>query len=329
MKYDTVRWGIIGPGAIARKFAEGLRVIPDAKLTACASREKERAEAFGKEFGAARRYGSYAEMVRDDEVDAVYVATPHPFHREHTLLCLDAGKAVLCEKPFAMNVHEAEAMIARAREKKVFLMEAMWTRFLPHIREAKRLADAGRIGDPRLWRADFCFRAGWDPESRLLNPALGGGGLLDVGVYTLHHAFLFLGPALEVRASADIGKTGVDEAMAFSTRHDGGRLASMTCAVRLNLPHAAALYGTDGHIAVNELWWQPSGLKVTAGGKTEEVVPEAVGNGYNYEAVEVARCLREGLLESPHLPWSETMAVMRAMDDVRKQIGLKYPADAR
>jgi len=329
MKFETVRWGILGPGAIANAFADGLKALPDAVLAACGSRSRERAEAFGARHGIPRRHASYEALAADPDLDAVYVATPHPWHCEHTLLCLDAGKAVLCEKPFALNAREAAAMIGRARQRRLFLMEAMWTRFLPHIAEARRLLEEGRVGEPRLWRADFSFQAGPNPEGRLLNPRLGGGGLLDVGVYTLSLASYFLGPVEEVLATARRGPTGVDEVAALATRHRGGGLGSMACGVGLSMPQTAALFGSAGRIDLLDPWWRPSGLRVTAGDRVEEIRPDPAGNGYHRQAAEVHRCLREGLLESPVLPWNESLSVMGALDAARGQAGVAYPQETR
>ena len=327
MRPYPVRWGILGPGAIANAFADGLKAVPGAELLACASRDPDRAKAFADRHGIPRRHAGYDALAADPDVDAVYVATPHPFHAAHAMMCLDAGKAVLGEKPFALNAREAEAMAACARKRGVFLMEAMWTRFLPHITEARRLLAEGRIGCPMLWRADFAFRAGPDPEGRLLNPRLGGGGLLDVGVYTVSLASFFLGPIAHIAAQAKLGPTGVDMAASLCTRHEGGALGSLACGVGVSMPQTAALFGENGRIEFPEPWWRPSALVVHANGSSEEIRPPLAGNGYNCQAEEVHRCLREGLRESPVMPLDESIAVLRALDDARRQIGLAYPGE--
>ena len=322
------RWGIMGTGRIAHKFADALAVLPDAELVAVGSRTAAAAEKFGAEFKAPRRYGSYAELARDRNVDAIYISTPHPLHRENTLLCLQAGRAVLCEKPFAINAVDAEAMVACAQAKRVFLMEAMWSHFFPAMAKVRELLAAGAIGEVRLVRADFCFRAGLDPASRLFDPALGGGAILDVGVYTVALAHMIYGREPEhVAALAHLGETGVDEQTAMLLGYERGALAVLTCAVRTNATHAAAIYGTDGWIELPPVFWQPDRIVLHAGGKDEELKFDRLGNGYTYEAQEVGRCLREGRLESEVMPHAKTLAIMRTLDRVRAAVGLKYPGE--
>jgi len=325
---DKTRWGILGTGAIAHAFAKGLAALPDAELVAVGSRTRESADRFGKEFGVPNRHASYEALAGDAGVEAVYVATPHPFHKENTLLCLEAGKAVLCEKPFAMNSAEAELMVARARDKGVFLMEAMWTHCFPAIRKVRELVAGGAIGGVRIVRVEFCFRSGWNPEGRLLNPHLGGGALLDVGVYTVALAQLILGGEPDrIAAMAHIGETGVDEQSAMILGFDGGAMAVLTCAVRTSTPHEACIFGTDGWIGIPHLFWQPDRIVLHASGRDEEMAFERLGNGYSFEAAEVMRCLREGRLESEAVPTARTLAVMRTLDRVRAQWGLTYPME--
>lgn len=327
---STIRWGILGPGNIAHAFAEGLTAVPDAELLACASRTQEHAAAFGEKWQVPRCYGSYEELVADPDVDAIYIATPHPMHYEHTLLCLQYGKAVLCEKPFTVNARETEAIIAAARSAQRLVMEAMWSRFLPHVRQAEQLVQEGAIGDVRLLQADFAFRCGWDLHSRLLDPALAGGGLLDVGVYTVSLAQLFFGTPVAVAGQAHLGETGVDEQAVMALAYPEGRLASLCCGVRTNSPHEALIMGTDGCIRLHSPWWRPSALTLSVYGQDDKrIEPAITGNGYNYQAIEFGRCLREGLTESPLRPLDETLAVMRTLDTLRAQWGLVYPMELR
>ena len=324
---DKTRWGILGLGGIAKSFATGLQAIPDAELVAVGSRTQDKANAFGEEFKAPHRHGSYEALVGDPDVDAIYVASPHPMHKEHSLLCLDAGKAVLCEKPFTINAADTADLIAFAREKKLFLMEAMWTRFLPAIVKVREWLAAGAIGEPRMVTADFGFRAGVNPEGRLFNPALGGGGLLDVGVYTVAMAFMVFGGApAELKALCHLGETGVDEQAALIGRWDAGQLALLSCAVRTGTPHEARIDGTDGRILIPN-FWHTHKATLTAGETTETFDEPLVGNGYNYEAVEVMNCLRAGVLESDVMPLDETLAIAKTMDEARSQWGLKYPME--
>ena len=323
---DTTRWGIIGPGSIARKFAAGLKVLDDARLTAVASRDLDRAQAFAREYEAPHAFGSYEELAASDEVDVVYVATPHPHHAVPTRQCLENGLAVLCEKPFTVSAAELEPLIALAREQGVFLMEAMWTRFLPILSVVRDWIDSGRIGEPRIVQADFGFRAGWNPEGRLLNPELGGGSLLDVGVYGISFSdWVFGGSPVEVTGMAAIGETGVDEQMAATLRYESGRLASLISAVRTGTSQTAMIFGTEGRIRVGPPFWRPPSVSMTSGETTMTEERSFLANGYEYEAMEVGRCLREGLVESPGMPLDASMDILRTMDTLRAQWGLRYP----
>ena len=323
-----IRWGILGLGTIARAFAIGLTAVPEAKLVAVGSRSVFKAKEFAKEFGAARTHGSYEDLAKDPEVDAIYIATPHPMHKDDAILCLNHGKAVLCEKPFCVNAKELEQVVAVARAKNVFLMEAMWTRFMPVMARVREWLAAGRIGEPRLVTADFGFRCAWDPQSRLLAPALAGGGLLDVGIYTVAFTSMVFGPKpSRITGFAHLGETGVDEQAAFILGYPGGGLASLTCAVRTNTPHGARIDGTEGRIDIPAPFWKATRAVLTAGGHSETIDAPHKSNGYEYEAMEVGRCLRAGLKESPIVTLDESLALMRVLDQVRGQFGLKYPMD--
>lgn len=325
---QTVRWGILGPGRIAKKFALGLKDSPGAQLLAVGSRSAERAQAFGEQFSAPRRYGSYEQLVADADLDAVYVATPHPKHAEHAAMCLEAGKAVLCEKPFTVNAAQAERLIAVARRKKVFLMEAMWTRFLPSIVRLRQLLAEKVIGEVRLLTAELGFRADLNPQSRLFDPNLAGGALLDVGVYCVSFAHMAMGTPDRVAALADMGTTGVDEQAGVVLGHSGGRLSMLTAAIRTNTPHEAWVYGTEGHIHLHHPWWRGGRLTVQRDGQpAEEINLPVVGNGSNYQTDEVARCLAAGKLESDVMPLDESLAAVRTLDRIRAQWGLKYPVE--
>ncbi len=323
-----IRWGILGPGSIANQFAKGLQAAPDGQLVAVGSRDLRRAEAFAEQYDAPNRHGSYEELVADPEVDAIYVATPHPFHKENSILCLEAGKAVLCEKPFTVNAAEAAEIVAVARANNVFLMEAMWSRYLPIIVQVRKWLDEGTIGIPLQVNADFGFRAGINPEGRLFSPALAGGALLDVGIYVVSFAAMVLGSDPEqIAATAHIGETGVDENTGILLRYKSGAVATLSCAVRASSPHIARIVGSEGTICVAASWWKGEAATLKAGGREEVIELPLAGNGYNYEAQEVARCLATGELESPIMPLDETVALMRILDEARAQIGLKYPME--
>ena len=325
---DKVRWGIIGTGTIAAKFAEGLAVLRDAKLVAVGSRTQAAADRFARKFKIARALGSYEKLVADKEVDAVYVATPHTFHAANTLMGLEAGKAVLCEKPFTINAREAEGVIQKAREKKLLLMEAMWTRFLPPIVKLRGLLAKGTIGEVRMLEADFGFRAA-KREGRLFDPALGGGALLDVGVYPIALASMLFGPPSRISGMAELGPTGVDEYAAAVLGHPGGQLAVMSTALQANTFHEAAIVGTKGRIKLQEGWWRGSNLTVLRDGRrgAKLVKVPFKGNGYQYQAIEFMNCLRKGRTESAVMPLDETLWIMKTMDTLRAQWGLKYPME--
>lgn len=325
---EKLRWGIIGPGNIAKKFADGLKVVPDAELLAVASRTQEGADAFADQYGAPRRYVSYEALAADPDVDAVYISTPHPMHKDNSILCLNNGKAVLCEKPFAINAQQAAEVIKVARQKRVFLMEAMWTRYIPAMIKVRELLAAGVIGEARMVTADFGFRAGISPEGRLFNPALGGGALLDVGVYCVSLASMIFGAPARMASLAHLGETHVDEQAGMILGYSGGQMAVLSTAIRTTTPMEALISGTEGQIRIHSLFWRPTRLTVSVYGKeTNEIDMPLVGNGYNYEAQEVARCLRAGLLESDVMPLDETLSIMKTMDELRAQWGLRYPME--
>jgi len=326
---DKIRWGILATGRIAHKFARGLSCLDDAELIAVGSRRQEKADAFAEEWDIPHRHASYEALAADPDVDAVYVATPHPFHKDNSMLCLEAGKAVLCEKPLTVNARQAEEVIACARGSGVFLMEAMWTRFLPAIVRLRELLAEGALGEVRMVKADFCFRTGWDPKGRLLNPDLAGGGLLDVGVYTLAFAsMVFGGPPPEMTSMAHVGETGVDEQAAMILRYEGGRLGVLTCGVRTAMPHVAYVFGTEKWARVHAPFWKTQGLTIGSADAEEEVIqlPHRE-NGYEYEAEHVMQCLRGGRTESDVMPLDESLAIVRTMDALRAEWGLRYPME--
>ncbi|MEX2214606.1 MAG: Gfo/Idh/MocA family oxidoreductase [Phycisphaeraceae bacterium] len=328
MSQQLTRWGILGTGRIAREFAQGLTSVPDAKLVAVGSRTQSSADAFADHFQVPNRHATYEALAADHEVDAIYISTPHPMHCENTLLCLAAGKHVLCEKPFAINADQAQTMIDAARRHKLFLMEAMWSRFLPSTRAMLEVISSGQIGEARLLQADFGFHAEFNPAGRLFNPALGGGALLDVGVYPISLASMIFGSPDRATGDAHIGISGVDEQSAVVLHHAGGQLAVLHAAISLETAQEAVLYGSEGHIYMQPPWWKCPKVSVVRPGRSEEIIEIPIaGNGYNYQAIEVGRCLREGLVESPIMPLDETLSIMKTMDGLRKQWGLKYPME--
>ncbi len=325
---NPIRWGIIGTGNIANSFANGLSFIADGVLMGVGSRRQESAESFGKQFGVPKRYGSYEALVNDPEIDAIYISTPHTYHMENTLLCLEAGKAVLCEKPFAINTQQSEIMIQKARQKNIFLMEAMWTRFIPATIKVRELIADDVIGDVRFVQADFGFRADFDPKSRLFDPELGGGTLLDIGIYPVSFAIMLLGLPDHVSSEAHLGKTGIDEQNGITFRYNGGQLAVLSSTLQANTPWEALIVGTKGKIKMHRPFWCCERLTLSVEGKDDEVIDIPVdGSGYRYEATEVMNCIRTGKTESDIMPLDETLAIMKALDNLRADWGLKYPME--
>lgn len=325
---EPIRWGILGTGAIADKFATGLQSTPDAVLAAVGSRTAEGAKAFAARFGNPRTHASYEALVNDPEVDIVYVATPHPVHHPASRLALEAGKAVLCEKPFTVNAAQAADLITLARERRLFLMEAMWTRFLPLMTRFRELVADGAIGEPHILFADFGFRSTGPDNHRIFDATLAGGGLLDVGVYVVSLASMLFGRPDRIAGLANIGRTGVDDQAAFVLGYPNGALAQLTTAVRTNTPQEVTLMGSEGSIRIHPVWWRATKLTLTRPGQPEEVIELPMeGNGYNYEAAEAGRCLRAGELESPTIPLDETLSVLQTLDQIRGQWGLRFPME--
>jgi dihydrodiol dehydrogenase / D-xylose 1-dehydrogenase (NADP) len=321
---EPFRWGILGCGNIAKKFAGGLRALDDAKLVAVGSRSQENADRFADQFGVDRRHASYEALASDPEVDAIYVATPHPFHKENSILCLKHKKPVICEKPFTINRAEAEELVAVARTENVFLMEAMWTRFLPLVVRLRELLAEGVIGDVRMVQADFGFRTNVNPEGRLFDLNLGGGGLMDVGVYAVSFASMLLGAPKTIASNAVIGETGVDEQAGMVLTYPDGQMAVLSCAVRTTTPHEATVMGTEGYLRLHTSFWKGTRATIYKGGKAEEIDVPFEGNGYNYEAAEVSRCVRAGKTESETIPLDESISVISTLDSIRAQWGLRY-----
>jgi predicted dehydrogenase len=283
---------------------------------------------FAAEFGAPNAHGSYEDLAADPSVDAIYIGSPHSEHETHALLCLRAGKHVLCEKPLALNAAQAARMIGLARSHDRVLMEAMWTRFLPAMISLRDQIGAGAIGEVRLIQADFGFQAAFDPESRLFAPRLGGGALLDVGIYPLNLAFMLAGEPVEVQAVANLAPTGVDAEGAVLLRHPEGQLSLLACSFRADTPRDARIVGTDGTITIGERWWAASRYVVHRADGREEVFQFANrGGGYTHEAEAFMDLIRSGQLESAVMPPDESLAILRAMDEIRGRWGVRYPGE--
>jgi len=323
---DKIRWGILATGGIAATFTEDLALLPDAEVVAVGSRTLPAARNFADRYGIARAYGSWQDLADDPEVDVVYVAPPHSAHFAAASICLRAGKAVLCEKPVTLDHDTAAALVTLAGERGVFFMEAMWMRANPAIRRiAGHVAD-GAIGEVTHIAADFGVAGPFPPGHRMRAPELGGGALLDLGVYPVTFAHLFLGTPSSVGAWATLTPEGTDQNTGLILGYEGGAVATLHCGFVGETGQRATITGTEGRIEVPRLFFRPDGYTLVSGDEVQEVDVPVRGNGMGYEAEEVMRCLREGLLESDLIPHSETLAVMRTLDQARAQIGVTYPA---
>jgi predicted dehydrogenase len=327
----SIRWGILGCGKIARKFASDIKFVKNAELVALGAREQSTVDAFAKDFPVKYKHNSYQSLVENPEVDAIYIATPHAFHHEHTLLCLNHNKAVLCEKAFAMNYREAKEMIDFAQKKKVFLMEAFWTKFLPHYQLMKKMIAEGKIGKVQSVIANFGFIPTPPVAPRLFDPKLGGGSLLDIGVYPIFHALDILGRPDEIDALIIPTDQGVDNQCAMQFYYRNGALAQLFSTLTSNLSTGADISGDHGRIRLTHRFHGPT--------TNLEYYPDIVdscqnisfekasGNGYEYEAQHVTDCLLNGLTESPVLKHADTLLLMETVDRIRAKAGLHYPAD--
>jgi len=321
----TTRWGILAPGHIAHKFAQDLARVEGAKLMAVASRDLGRAQEFADQYNAPYAYGSYAELADCPELDVVYVASPHVGHYAHTLLCLNAGLAVLCEKPFAMNLGEVQEMIEVARRKNLFLMEALWSRFMPTTLKTLELIRKGAIGKVLGVRADFGFKALQDPRKRLFNKELGGGALLDIGIYPLFWAYAMLGMPATVKASAVFSDTGVDASTGMVLTYDAGYFAFLDCTFLARTDCEAIVYGELGCIRVHGRWHNSQALTLElTDAEPEKFEFEREAHGYNYQIESANQALRAGLTENPDWSHQDSRNLMTLLDKVRGEIGLEY-----
>jgi len=357
MTAPPVRFGILGAGEVARGFAAGLRTVPDARLVSVASRTPSTAQSFQRDFPGVSVAPSYAALLEDPDVDVVYIATPHHLHAAQTIAALEAGKHALCEKPFTLDASEARAVVDVARRTGRFCMEAMWMRFMPVVLRARELVDGGAIGDPRLLHADFGVATAVDPSSRFYDPALGGGALLDRGVYGVSLATMLFGQPIDVVGLSGLSATGVDEHTGIVLEFEHARLAVVSCSLSSYTSNTASISGTHGKLTIEAPFFCPARLHIEryspsepgpaapasgsasrldavrrtsvgrfAIGMARPIVRRSRrksvripldGNGYGYEAAEVVRCLTDGLRESPLMPLDASVAIMEILDRVR------------
>ncbi len=322
---DDIRFGMVGHGHITGQFLGAMDVVEDAHVAAVAGRNADRARAFAESRGIASSYGSVGEMLSAEQLDAVYICTPHPSHEEAAVACIDAGLSVLVEKPIAPNLAGATRIVEAAQAAGVFAMEAMWTRFLPIYGVVRRWIDEGRIGDVRLVTAAFGFAAPVMPDHRLFDPKQAGGSLLDVGVYPLTIAhWLYGSHPVEYGALARVGETNVDEVVSIAASYPGGGLAQLGCATVANLESSAVIAGTAGSIEI-PVFWAADRAILRAGGEEEIETTPHRANGFEYEIEEVVDCVRRGRTESNRMPLSLSLEMAGLCDEIRSRLGVVYP----
>ena len=325
---NLFRWGIIGTGGIAGAFAKDLQKLPDHIVGAVGSRSMEKGQAFAAEFKGCTAYGSYQELVSDPDIDGIYVATPHPTHVSNTLLALRAGKPVLCEKPFAVNASESKLMIDTAREMNLTLMEAMWTRFLPHIHLVRKILASGSIGEVISVEADHGQRLAPLQIPRLMLPEFAGGALLDLGIYPVSFAHMVLGVPSKISASAIFTAEGVDAQTSAIFDYPSGAQAILTANMITQTPCRAVISGTLGRIEIDRTFYNPAPMRVILNDESIAEYPnEYSGHGLREQAVEFAHLVRAGLLESSILGWEQTYQVMQSLDEIRRIIKLTFPIE--
>ena len=326
-----IRWGILGAGRIAQKFASDLKLVEDAELFAIASRGKTNTEIFAGLYPAAMQYDNYEALVQNPEVDVIYIATPHGLHYEHTMLCVQHGKAVLCEKAFALNARQAKEMIAAAQTRQVFLMEALWSKFIPSWQKMMEITSAGKLGEIKNVLINFGFIPVEPVADRLFNPALGGGTMLDIGIYNVFYALSVLGKPDHIEASMTPAATGVDEQCAVLFQYNNGAIAQLFSSYSTHLATEADISGNKGRIRLTHRFYTPDTTIEFYPGRADskEIIPvqRTEGFGYHYEARHVGECLRKGLTESPVMTHADTLLLMETLDEIREKAGIRYPAD--
>lgn len=325
---EKVRLGILGTGNMAHEFARGLRYAENIELTAVGSRSAESAGKFSSEFAVSKAHSDYEALAADPDLDLVYISTPHSCHMENSLMCLDAGKAVICEKPFTINAEEASRVIEKARAEGLFLMEAMWSRYLPSIIKLRELLVENTIGNVQIMIAGGAFMPAFDPDFYLFRPELGGGVMLDAGVYLVSMASMVFGTPDTIQAAGSFHETGVDEQDAVLLQHHNGAIANLYVSLRASSSPDITLLGDRGKIYVHAPVFAPPRLTLSINGEPDEILSLPFdGNGYQFEAIEAAECITAGRTESDVMPLDETLAIMQTLDEIRRQLGLKYPME--
>lgn len=321
---SKINWGIIGLGKIAHQFAKDMQVVTDAELYAVASRTQSKANEFKDTHHAKKAYGSYEDLLRDDKVDVIYIATPHVFHAENSIATMKAGKAVLCEKAFAMNQTEVQNMIDIAKDKNVFLMEALWTNFMPTLKTLKRYQEEQTFGTIKNLKAEFCFKAPFDPEKRLFNPKLGGGALLDIGIYPVYLALKLLGKPKHILAESKLSKTGVDTETKITFQYANGTKADLFCSFEQTTASEAIIEFEEATIKLSPRFHETDKLSIIKKNSTTQKDFNYKAKGYHFEIEHVNECLKNNIKESPLIPLDFSLDLIKTLDEIRSIIGLKY-----
>lgn len=328
---QVIRWGILGCGKIARKFASDLQLVNDAQLVSIASRNPENGQAFATDFAVKNIHTTYEGLATDEEVDVIYIATPHNLHFENTMLCLKHRKAVLCEKPFAINARQSAQMIALAQQQHVFLMEALWSKFLPHYQMLQQYLQQGRLGKITSVLINFGFKPVPPYAPRIFEPSLAGGTMMDIGIYNVFFALSVLGKPDIIDAVMTPAYTGVDEQCAVTFRYNNGAIAQLFSSFSSNLSTEADINGTEGRIHLTNRFYAPGNnfeyYSNNADGLELIPIEKEAGFGYQYEARHVGDCLRKGLTESPIMGFADTMLLIETLDAIRAKAGIVYDAD--
>jgi len=326
MENKTLKWGILGTGRIATVMARALQDVENSELYAVGSRDLIKAQKFASEYHIPVAYGSYEELVQDEQIDVVYIASPHNAHLENTLLALNHNKHVLCEKPLGVNQKEVNLLIEKATDKKLFLMEALWSRFLPNIIKTKELVETGEIGEVKLITAFFSFKSDKGPEHRQFNIDLCGGTVLDIGIYNIFLSLLLLGEPKRITATAGLSEQGCDTNCSYSFNYDNETIAVMYSSFLADSPVVAEIHGTKGKIMLENRWFCPGSIRLIGiDGSEKKFHFEAIGNGYQYEAQEVTDCILSGKTHSDCWSLNDSLKLVKIMDTVRKECGIVYP----
>ena len=321
-------WGILGCGKIASKFCTDLKLLDQANLYAVSSRDIGKAQNFAKDFGFEKAYGSYEELASDPTVDIIYIATPHSFHFQHTMLCLENKKAVLCEKAIAINSKELSEMIKLAQKNQTFLMEAFWTQFQPSFTEAMKILKSGELGDVKMLRSDFAFNGPKDPNNRLYNIKLGGGSLLDIGIYPVFASLMAFGKPSEIKTFTNFSFTGSEETISMIFKYPGGEMANLSSSFSCYSSIQTEYWCENGYLRLNKRWHHSNKLSIWKEGDVNETSVEfenMEGAGYFFEAAHVMECLDAGLTESPQMPLSLSADLMEVLDRIREDAGISFP----